>query len=131
MRKIVLLLVAQSIILTALAQKSISLFNGRDLEGWTIHGTEKWYVENGHLKCVKRQACKKATRFISKKTARAVRNRRLSHLCGLRVFDPDLEAGMINQCYQSFFSFILRQRTLIPPPSWICKAIKPLPSPIF
>lgn len=51
MRKIVLLLVAQSIILPALAQKSISLFNGRDLEGWTVHGTEKWYVENGHLIC--------------------------------------------------------------------------------
>ena len=30
------------------SQKSekISLFNGKDLSGWTIHGTEKWYVEN-------------------------------------------------------------------------------------
>lgn len=27
------------------------IFNGRDLEGWTIHGTEKWYVENGELVC--------------------------------------------------------------------------------
>ncbi|HEY1006879.1 MAG TPA: DUF1080 domain-containing protein [Sphingobacteriaceae bacterium] len=27
------------------------LFNGRDLTGWTIHGTEKWYVENGELVC--------------------------------------------------------------------------------
>jgi hypothetical protein len=26
-----------------------SLFNGKDLTGWTIHGTEKWYVENGLL----------------------------------------------------------------------------------
>ena len=28
-----------------------SLFNGRDLSGWKIHGTEKWYVENGALVC--------------------------------------------------------------------------------
>jgi len=29
----------------------VSLFNGKDLTGWTIHGTEKWYVENGELVC--------------------------------------------------------------------------------
>lgn len=34
-----------------LAQKSTSLFNGKNLKGWTIHGTEKWYVENGELVC--------------------------------------------------------------------------------
>lgn len=28
-----------------------SLFNGTDLNGWTIHGTEKWYVDNGELIC--------------------------------------------------------------------------------
>ncbi len=33
------------------AQKKVSLFNGRDLTGWTIHGTEKWYVEKGELIC--------------------------------------------------------------------------------
>ncbi|MBS1621114.1 MAG: DUF1080 domain-containing protein [Bacteroidetes bacterium] len=33
------------------AQKSESLFNGKDLTGWTIHGTEKWYVEDGTLIC--------------------------------------------------------------------------------
>ncbi len=27
------------------------LFNGRDLDGWNIHGTERWYVENGELVC--------------------------------------------------------------------------------
>ena len=27
------------------AQK-INLFNGKDLTGWTAHGTEKWYVES-------------------------------------------------------------------------------------
>jgi hypothetical protein len=33
------------------AQKKKSLFNGKDLTGWTIHGTEKWYVEKGELIC--------------------------------------------------------------------------------
>ena len=32
------------------AQKT-SIFNGKDLTGWTAHGTEKWYVENGELIC--------------------------------------------------------------------------------
>lgn len=32
------------------AQKK-SLFNGKDLEGWTIYGMEKWYVEDGLLVC--------------------------------------------------------------------------------
>ena len=27
------------------------LFNGKDLSGWTKHGTENWYVENGELIC--------------------------------------------------------------------------------
>ena len=27
------------------------IFNGKDLTGWTIHGKEKWYVENGELVC--------------------------------------------------------------------------------
>ncbi len=31
--------------------KKIVLFNGKNLDGWTIHGTEKWYVENGELIC--------------------------------------------------------------------------------
>jgi len=33
------------------AQKTKKLFNGKDLTGWTIHGTEKWYVEDGELIC--------------------------------------------------------------------------------
>ena len=28
-----------------------SLFNGKDLTGWEIYGTEKWYVEEGDLVC--------------------------------------------------------------------------------
>jgi len=33
------------------SQTPISLFNGKDLTGWTIHGTEKWYVDKGNLVC--------------------------------------------------------------------------------
>ena len=35
----------------AQAQGTKKLFNGKDLTGWTIHGTEKWYVENSNLIC--------------------------------------------------------------------------------
>ncbi len=35
----------------AIAQKAKSIFNGKDLKGWTIHGTEKWYVEKGEMIC--------------------------------------------------------------------------------
>jgi len=34
-----------------LAQAQTSLFNGKNLDGWTIQGTEKWYVEDGLLIC--------------------------------------------------------------------------------
>lgn len=32
-------------------QEKQSLFNGKDLTGWKIYGTEKWYVEDGNLIC--------------------------------------------------------------------------------
>ena len=43
-------------ILLSLAAVSISaqkaaLFNGIDLSGWNVHGTELWYVEDGLLVC--------------------------------------------------------------------------------
>ena len=31
--------------------QTTSLFNGKNLEGWHIYGTEKWYVEDGMLVC--------------------------------------------------------------------------------
>ena len=31
--------------------KPVALFNGKDLTGWKIHGTEKWYVQNDELIC--------------------------------------------------------------------------------
>jgi hypothetical protein len=34
-----------------LTDKGVGMFNGENLEGWKIHGTEKWYVENGDLVC--------------------------------------------------------------------------------
>lgn len=33
------------------AQTSISIFNAVDLTGWTVHGTELWYVQDGELVC--------------------------------------------------------------------------------
>jgi len=34
-----------------LSAQEIELFNGENLDGWTVYGTEKWYVENGLLVC--------------------------------------------------------------------------------
>jgi len=36
---------------TVSAQEAKSIFNGKDLDGWVIHGEEKWYVEDGELIC--------------------------------------------------------------------------------
>lgn len=33
------------------SQQSEKLFNGKNLKGWKIHGTEKWYVEKNQLIC--------------------------------------------------------------------------------
>jgi hypothetical protein len=51
MKKTTLLLTGLLLSTALLAQKRVSLFNGKDLTGWTAHGTEKWYVENGELVC--------------------------------------------------------------------------------
>jgi hypothetical protein len=52
MKKICLSIIVL-ILLSAFAppQKKHPLFNGKDLTGWKIYGTEKWYVENGLLIC--------------------------------------------------------------------------------
>jgi hypothetical protein len=34
-----------------LGQKEKAIFNGKDLSGWKIYGTEKWYVDGGELIC--------------------------------------------------------------------------------
>lgn len=44
-----LLIVCSFLLLAQLSfgQKKEKLFNGKDLTGWIVYGTEKWYVENG------------------------------------------------------------------------------------
>ncbi len=49
--KLLSLIIICTASLFANAQKTKSLFNGKDLSGWTIHGTEKWYVDKGELIC--------------------------------------------------------------------------------
>ena len=49
MKKIFILIVL--LILAEPIKAQINLFNGENLDGWEIHGTEKWYVENGELVC--------------------------------------------------------------------------------
>jgi len=51
LKKIIFLVAAFALSTGLFAQKAVSIFNGKDLTGWTIHGTEKWYVENGLLIC--------------------------------------------------------------------------------
>lgn len=48
MKKLILILFIALFASTTFAQ---SLFNGKDLAGWKIYGTEKWYAENGTLVC--------------------------------------------------------------------------------
>jgi hypothetical protein len=54
---IVIVLFAGLILASSCSQKPLqgkggeSLFNGKDLNGWKVHGTEKWYVEGGELIC--------------------------------------------------------------------------------
>jgi hypothetical protein len=52
MKKIYLSIIVL-VILSAftLPAKKQSLFNGKDLTGWKIYGTEKWFVEKGLLVC--------------------------------------------------------------------------------
>lgn len=45
------LFILLSLSVASFAQKKQTLFNGKDLTGWKIYGTEKWYVEDGLLVC--------------------------------------------------------------------------------
>ena len=49
MNKFILLFIIVSLHQTVASQES--LFNGENLEGWNIHGTELWYVDHGLLVC--------------------------------------------------------------------------------
>ena len=47
MKKVLLIFILTVNNMTA----QIELFNGKNLDGWKIHGTELWYVEDGLLVC--------------------------------------------------------------------------------
>ena len=49
--RLLLIFIAVLLVSSVSAQKAKSIFNGKDLTGWTPHGTEKWFVENGELVC--------------------------------------------------------------------------------
>jgi hypothetical protein len=51
MKHLLLVILCAAITITASSQSGRKIFNGRDLTGWTIHGTEKWYVDRGELVC--------------------------------------------------------------------------------
>jgi hypothetical protein len=48
-KKLFTLLLLSASVTFSIAQTK--LFNGRDLSGWKVHGTEKWFVEKGELIC--------------------------------------------------------------------------------
>jgi len=45
------ILFAFVLFLQATQAQKVKLFNGKDLSNWTIHGTEKWYVQDGEMIC--------------------------------------------------------------------------------
>ncbi len=49
MKKIILAILILGLAQPSFAQKKEKLFNGKDLSGWKIYGTEKWYVHDGLL----------------------------------------------------------------------------------
>ena len=51
MRKILILAAISLTVLSNTYAQNSSLFNGKNLDGWKIYGTEKWYVENELLIC--------------------------------------------------------------------------------
>ena len=40
-----------ALLLLTCNRSTTTLFNGKNLDGWTAHGTERWYVENGEIIC--------------------------------------------------------------------------------
>lgn len=49
MKKSLFSAIAILLLMSCAASDEIELFNGKDLSGWQVYGTEKWYVENGVL----------------------------------------------------------------------------------
>ncbi len=63
MKKIVFLAFMAAFNSVFAQEEAVPLFNGENLDGWTLHGTEKWYVENGELIC--KSGPKKAYGYLS------------------------------------------------------------------
>lgn len=51
MKNLITLTIVFLLVSTSIRAQEQSLFNGKDLTGWTIYGTEKWFVEDGLLVC--------------------------------------------------------------------------------
>ena len=51
MLKLLPLIALTGLLISAAPAKKVTLFNGKDLSGWKIYGTEKWYVDRGELIC--------------------------------------------------------------------------------
>jgi hypothetical protein len=57
LHRIVMALLTGLMLASSCSQKSFQakegepLFNGKNLDGWQVHGTEKWYVDGGELVC--------------------------------------------------------------------------------
>ncbi len=51
MKSAILLLAGSLLTWQGMQAQTTALFNGEDLTGWTVYGTEKWYVEDGLLVC--------------------------------------------------------------------------------
>ena len=45
------LIIFFSFILFGLRAQKNKIFNGKNLDGWIVHGSEKWYVDEGELIC--------------------------------------------------------------------------------
>lgn len=51
MNRLVLFGLVLGLFIMAAPAKKVTLFNGKDLSGWKVYGTEKWYVQDGELIC--------------------------------------------------------------------------------
>ncbi len=52
MKKLIIPIIVLLLVVSCSKKENFqSIFNGQDLTGWKIYGTEKWYVEDGQLVC--------------------------------------------------------------------------------
>ena len=50
MKRVSLIIICSLVLFGVKAQKK-KIFNGKNLNGWKVHGTEIWYVEEGQIVC--------------------------------------------------------------------------------